>query len=181
MAAAPAARPISMPKGAAVAMTPAAVEALLELELPADVVDVDADPCMLVPVTEVVRVAAEVIVGDKVPVKTVVSLVTVGRSVIPLERVARVVVAESTAEAAVEVTRSRYDGEYVPVPEYPSHPGTVVLGGARPPPGHSYQHTKSLCGKVGIGCVHTAVKILADFASVWDVPDQAGSAICHRL
>lgn len=34
----------------------------------------------------------------------------------------------------VAVARARNSGEYVSVPEYAGQPGTVVFGGARPPP-----------------------------------------------
>lgn len=37
-------------------------------------------------------------------------------------------------EAVVLPYPGRYEGEYVKVPEYCGHPGTVVLGGAVPPP-----------------------------------------------
>lgn len=56
------------------------------------------------------------------------------------------VAAEEDEAPAVAAGRFRVaglmnEGEYVSVPEYCGHPGTVVLGGARPPPQSRKSHT----------------------------------------
>jgi hypothetical protein len=60
--------------------------------------------------------------------------------VLELESVA---VGAAVAEAPYP---AMYEGEYVSVPTYPAQPGTVVLGGARPPPQSSISQTSPVPG-----------------------------------
>lgn len=55
-------------------------------------------------------------------------------------------VATGTETACPSVLGSINEGEYVSVPSYRGHPGTVVLGGALPPPQSSSLHTSPESG-----------------------------------
>jgi hypothetical protein len=142
--------PMSKAMEPAVAIEPAAVETLLAdaaVLLDEEAVDIDDLPLDVV----VARVAAEVMVPT-VPERAVTSPVMVGSpeasvvavaSVVATLVAVAVVVTDSSVDPAAAAVDDgvaslpkpgRYEGVYDAVPAYAAHPGTVVLGGARPPP-----------------------------------------------
>lgn len=55
-------------------------------------------------------------------------------------------IAQVSAPVPVVATSSKYDGEYVAVPEYNGHPGTSVFGRAVPPPQSRNWHSSPVPG-----------------------------------
>lgn len=85
---------------------------------------------------------ALVVTGAAVVVTPEASVVTVPGAELAVVVTAGVCVAAGRPRVFGSIKR----GEYVAVPEYAAQPGTVVLGGARPPPQSRNSHSSPLPG-----------------------------------
>jgi hypothetical protein len=96
----------------------------------------EIERAMLVPVpivltsSELLEMTALDVVKVELWVATAVLVVAADVMVMVLEGIG--IEAEAPVSCALKPAKNR--GEYVAVPSYAAHPGTVVFGGARPPP-----------------------------------------------